>query len=694
MRLAPLSPLSRLLSDHPLLRVVLPLMVGIWIGEAFYSFLSGCFGSLLLAALLFFAVSLCFSVFRKAVVWQSLSFLFSLSVALCLTGMSLLVSARDAISTSWPNEAICCRVQVVEQPRHTGKVVQAVVKILEGMERGRTVRLALAGPEGERLQPGDVLLFRARVEAPRNAGNPGEFDYTAWLRRQGVSGTAYCAERDWQRSVLPQPMPLRVRMLRWRRQLVEIYKRHFQSRDLAVMSALTLGDKTLLDAPTRQLFSQGGVSHVLALSGLHLGILFSLYHFLVLAPCRRRWAYVLLSLAGVCGLWGFALLAGLPLSLVRAAVMFSAMQLSGLLRHDTFSVNNLALAALLILLCWPQALFDVGFQLSCLSVLSILLFVPRLPRPSFLLGNRLSRGLFSLLSVSLCAQLCTTPLVAFYFHAFPVYGLLANLLVVPMAYVLVAGGVCFFLLPFLRPLLAVVLGFVLQSMAAVLEFVASLPGAVLTFYPTPMETFLCYLAMFLAVAYAAGRRPRVLYALCAAVAFWGGVVLYGNRSGRVTPRIVFYNLRTAAAVHCFSSADVSFLWVSDSARAAEALSYIRRDYWEREGCRPPVLLGQVADFPEIYCDGELLSFAGKRLVLLTGKLPPTPPVQPLPVDYLLFARGTRVGLAAALRFYRPACIVADASLPQYQREKLLEEARRSGLAVYDMRRDGALVVPL
>ena len=190
--------------------------------------------------------------------------------------------------------------------------------------------------------------------------------------------------------------------------------------------------------------TQAGVSHVLALSGLHLSILFALWNSFLqpLFRCRRL-LFIGASLVGVAVLWSFAALAGLPLSLVRATIMFTVMQMTGCFRGHSFSLNNLALAAFIILTVSPQALFDVGFQLSCLSVAGILLIVPRLPQPfllrreaerqPYLVHRPLLRTLFltgrysrfprtaccwfwQLVQVSFAAQVVTLPLVAYSFH--------------------------------------------------------------------------------------------------------------------------------------------------------------------------------------------------------------------------------------------------------------------------------------
>ncbi len=500
-----------------MLTAVVPLMVGIGVGEVFYDELAGRPAVLLLPLAVFALAALLLALPRKAATAQGLSFICVLFCGLMLAGASLLAFSRSSTACLWPEKSMTVRAQLVEAPRRTPRTVQAVVSLLDGDFAGKRVRLALTGPAADSLRPGDVVEFKARVREPYNFVENSSFDYATWLRRHGISGTAYCAPDRWQRSDVQAPLSLSVQMLRYRESLSNLYARYLEGRSFAILSALTLGDKSALDAEVRTLFSEGGVSHVLALSGLHLGILFGLYRQLVLRHVRRRKAYVALSLLGLAGVWAFALMAGLPLSLVRAAVMFSVMQLAGCLRRDADPFNNLGLAALLILLCQPQALFDVGFQLSCLSVFFILLLCPVLGGLWAEERAAWKKWLWNALSVSFAAQVGTAPLVAYYFHSFPLYALLANLLIVPMSTLLLGGALAFFLLPLGRPWIAALLDLVLRAMEGVLEILARLPAASLELRPGGLTLVLMYLAVAFLSLYL--MRPGVRRLRRFAVAF-------------------------------------------------------------------------------------------------------------------------------------------------------------------------------
>ncbi|MBR1732241.1 MAG: ComEC/Rec2 family competence protein, partial [Alloprevotella sp.] len=526
------------------------------------------------------------------------------AVMIVLAGIRLVWNDRTGRpKEAWPDEAQTMLGVIRTVPKETAKTLQMDIRLKGGRTDGRVIRVRLmrkdsVGKSGEEaLLPGDIVLLHGTVEPPRNSGNPGSPDFAAILRKQGVDGSLFCFASQWKRTGRTD-MSFRMKMLRLRQRLAERYRTYFAGRDLAVLSALTLGDKTMLSADVREIFAETGTSHILALSGLHLGILFGLYNFFLLGRTRRyRRMHIPLCLLGLAGIWGFALLAGLPLSLVRASIMYSLMQTALLLRRDIFSLNNLALAATAILLVWPQALADVGFQLSFLSVLGILLLQPLFPRlPRFgesrpaRWGYRICASCYGIMTVSLCAIVATAPLVAYTFHTLPIHGLPASLVAIPLAYPLLFFALLFFLLPFAQAWIAPVLGGLLHVLFAALEWLAGLPSACLTVYPTLAGTLLWY--AFILTAYTFMTRRRTWAGICTALlpAVIAAIEIYDGRGHRLEPQLIFYQCFSGAVLHAVERADESYLWSTRPEQTDAALAYVKKTFWQREGIASPTLL--------------------------------------------------------------------------------------------------------
>ena len=256
----------------------------------------------------------------------------------------------------------------------------------------------------------------------------------------------------------------------------------------AVVAAMALGDKSQLTKDLRETYAVTGASHVLALSGLHLGIIYTLLSLLL---NRRRWQVVSQVVIIVC-IWLFVFLVGMSASVVRSAVMLTVYALLSLGHRDKMSVNTLAFAAIVMLLFNPRSLFDIGFQLSFMAVLAILLFYPLFNgvwSQAFLLDHRVFRWVWTMVAVSCAAQIGVAPLIAYYFGRFSNYFLLTNFIVVPAATLILY----FSLIVLLIPAFAYLLIYIVDTLNLLLLWMAALPGASIEgLHPTLLQMLMIY----------------------------------------------------------------------------------------------------------------------------------------------------------------------------------------------------------
>ena len=264
-----------------------------------------------------------------------------------------------------------------------------------------------------------------------------------------------------------------------------------------IVAAMTLGEKKGISKEVRKTFSASGGAHILALSGMHLGILFMILTFLL--P-TKRWPKISV-LTELFAIWAFVFLIGFQPSLVRAALMLTIYSIAKMLSRNTRSMDVLAVTAALLLVISPQWLFDVGFQMSFAAVTGILLLYGQIFRfltyrekesgqPSVWITCRrvFSDGIVGLVVISLTAQLGVAPLVAYYFGNFPTYFLLTNFIVTPAAFLIIALAIGMLMgLPLQEPLTAVV-----QGMHASLLWIKNLPYSNLEVRLSVWQTILVY----------------------------------------------------------------------------------------------------------------------------------------------------------------------------------------------------------
>ncbi len=273
-------------------------------------------------------------------------------------------------------------------------------------------------------------------------------------------------------------------------------------QELAIVSAMTLGDKSLIDKDLKNDYSRSGASHVLALSGLHLGIIYFVFSFMT-ARWRRRyhhWSRPVSEGLILITMWSYVVLVGMSPSVVRAAIMMTVYSLLSLQNRNRSSLNALAFTAIIMLVADPMILFNISFQLSFVAVAFILLYQGRIYSLIPSSTHPIVKWCWRFLSVSLAAQLGVAPLTAYYFHQIPSYFLLSSLVVMVFTPLIIYLSLLFFLLmwlPVVQSWLVVPLSWLVHIQNTCLQGVSSLPGS--TFVTPslhPLQVCLIYIIIF------------------------------------------------------------------------------------------------------------------------------------------------------------------------------------------------------
>lgn len=287
----------------------------------------------------------------------------------------------------------------------------------------------------ENLLPGDLLLINGSIRPIKSAPNPSSFDYGAYMGRKGIYAQAWIDSGSWTK--LTEHSGIKRFAVQCRNTILDRIDRHITSQEnRAILKALLTGYNQELVPEIREVYAKSGTMHMLAVSGMHVGILLLLLSSSLSWLLNRAIKNALLILL----LWLFALFTGLSPSVMRAASMCSLYLLAEALQREHKTWNALAFA-LIVLLVWDaNMLFNAGFQLSFLALSGILL-IQKSPSKAKTWKQKVKYWLMAYLKVSIAAQLATAPIALFYFHQFPLYFLLGNLLIVPLAAPLMYGGI-------------------------------------------------------------------------------------------------------------------------------------------------------------------------------------------------------------------------------------------------------------
>lgn len=540
------------------------------------------------------------------------------------------------------------------------------------------------------VRRGDELFVSARISLPRNGGNPDEFDYRTYLLHRGVSGTGYVAGGHWRLVEHRPGRTLRQVASDYRQKILDQYRRlGFAGDEFSVLSALTAGYKDELHEDIRESFAVSGASHVLALSGLHIGFLSGLLLFLLNGITgKTRSSLWLKTLVVLTVLWGFAFLTGLSPSVVRSVIMFSLPAFSILRGEKMFSLNSLISAAFIMLLFSPAWLFDVGFQLSFSAVAAILLIQPRLYNMLSVKGKA-AKWAWGTVTTSVAAQVGVTPLVLFYFSRFSTHFLLTNLLVLlPVAFIMY--GAVFMLLftpfPAIQSLLVYPVKWLLIALNASVRRVEQLPFASLDgIWLSVTNVALLYIMLLLLISYASLRRTKYLLGFLTCLLLFTAHRTWQLMENTPGDSIAFYNVRHAPAVHCISSDGSSWLVYADSLPASRQLPRSLSGYWNRlRLSEPAVVTGDRAEGP-FRRVGNVIAFGGRRICIINDNTWRNYESEgSFPIDYLYLCEGYGGNAEPLTKLFPAKAVVLDASLPAYRREALIRECETLELPCYSL----------
>ena len=508
---------------------------------------------------------------------------------------------------------------------------------------------------------GDSIIFSGALKVP-TLRNPQENDYPKRLRALGISYTGYI-DIDSIRSV-GRCDNLYWKIRRLQPLLGNLIKRSSLSDDaIEFLTATLTGDTSIIEPDTRAMFSSAGLAHILALSGLHAGILavvmsIALFPLTMLGRRKLRIALTLILL------WGYVVLTGFSPSVTRAVIMATTLGVGILIGRRNISFNSLLLAAIIILLADPKSLFQAGFQLSFCAVAAILLFIPLIPTAERM--NSVVRYLLSIVIVTVAATLGTGIISAYHFHTFPLYFILANIPVLALLPVLMGGGILILICEafgYDPVLLCDAVNALLSVIYKITSLIATLPHATLDklyftgWIAVPYFATLAALIFFLlkpsakrALAPAAGLAVTV----CA-------LVVLGNKT--YPPEEFFITRATyeTSAIYRNGNTALLFTTASEGKRASIAANYHDKfsDYLDSHGVDTLIVASDTVSSDKFRRNGNKISFNGTNYHFIsTNDIENSDET----TDYVIVCRGFSGDIMTIARRLQPDTILLSSDL--------------------------------
>lgn len=596
----------------------------------------------------------------------SLRWLFGFGVIFVITGIGISATAyRQHLSAfSYSDEAGIYKGIVTDSPQEKPKTTAYRV-YLPKEDRQIVCYFQRDSLEASRLQPGDEFLFNGKIQPFRNMGNPDDFDYVRYMYNQGFVGSVYVSS-DSYKVTGKVSSSFKYQALRCRQVILDFYKSlDFNDTEYAILSALTLGYQNDLTDDLKQGFRTTGTVHVLSVSGLHVGIIYVMIAFLFGFIRRSAKYYWIKPLLIILLLWVYAFITGLPPSVVRASAMLSIFCTSEIFGRKNFSMHALFIAAFFMLLVNPFSLFDIGFQLSFMSVLSILYLQPRVSALAKV-ENKYIKNIWQMLTLSLVAQLATFPICLYYFGTFPTYFFIANLVIVPLVSLIMyaVGGIALaevlsLMLPDLSfyfyylPVKA--LQWLVHLMTSAIRIFENLPHALIQ---DMKITFADLLLIFVIITgiliFLIYRKSKSFIIALSAI-----LVLLGSH--------IYNNLKTKPDI----------LTVYNRRQATE----VKWNIGNSEGC--------LSD-SDISAGYKYIGFHDNNILILSSDVWYKKETQDkFNVDNLILTHDSNFSLYSLTQLFNIKSVVLDASLSVYSRYRLAKECQKLNIPCHDVAQSGA-----
>ena len=554
----------------------------------------------------------------------------------------------------------------------------------------------------EQLAYGDLLIAKVKlneIEAPQN---PNAFNYKRYLFFQNIHFRGFAKSGEWKllernhgNFLLRTAFQLRARFLR-------ILKKHLPTdNEFSVGSALILGYKDEITDEIRAAYAGTGAMHVLAVSGLHLGLIFLIIDALLglIKVHGRLWEWTKAAIL-FASIWAFALLTGASPSAQRAATMLSFIIVGLALNRTTNTYNTLAASAFFLLLFNPYLVTSVGFQLSYLAVAGIVFFQPKIAA-WWKIKNKFGNYLWQLAAVSVAAQLMTLPLVLFYFHQFPVYFWLSGLIVVPAAGGILSMGLALFLAESFFPLASIVPGTILYCLIWLVNkcifVIQQLPGGLITgIWVSWLVVLLLYFLLGGLIATINTKRLKggVVFAL-------SGLAM--GSAGYAFRRLGQYQNKEIVVYHIYKKTDIDFI------DGRQGYSLVNGEIPEKtlnfavQNHRWALGVGDWQTFnvedttarvlDTWFYEKGFVQFYDKKLAIVSQ--PFSPKVgKKINLDYVIVRNNPSISIKELSERFDFEEIIFDASNGKWKVTQWQEECANLGITCYDVGENGARVLKI
>lgn len=538
------------------------------------------------------------------------------------------------------------------------------------------------------LKYGSQIVVTKALSPISNLGNPGGFNYQAYCNFQHIYYQAFIGNKQYQVLASSNVQPFRQWLFSIRDNVLATLRTYIHTaNELAVAEALLIGYRDDLDRDLVQSYSNTGVVHIIAISGLHLGMIYGMLNIFFSWFKRYHATRIIKPITIILVLWLFTLIAGAAPSILRSAIMFTCIVLGDAMGKRSNIYNTLALSAFVILVINPYSLWDVGFQLSYSAVLSIIIFYKYILQWLYF-KNKLLKWFWALNAVTLSAQILTIPIIVYHFHQLPTLFFITNLVAVPVSGLILYAELLLLLTTWFAPLAKGIAWFTEHLLAWMNDFITrvdALPFSVWNGLQIQLpQVLLLYVSIIAAAVWLLKRTTKALLAcLCFTCVFFGW--RYWDVMGKHQQhKLIVYNVPQHTAIDVIDGRDYKF--VGDT--ALRQVGFLRNFHLQ-----PSRVLHRIAEVDSLCATtitSNIITANGKTIIVIDKPLPKHLYLpQKITADVVILSHNPKMYFSKLAQLFNCKQYVFDASNPTWKINYWKKDADSLGLQYYVVAERGA-----
>ncbi|WP_255156521.1 ComEC/Rec2 family competence protein [Ferruginibacter sp. HRS2-29] len=557
---------------------------------------------------------------------------------------------------------------------------------------GKMILYFLSDSSAPVIAYGDRIIFSKPLQVIKNSGNPGAFDYRRYAGFQQLYHTVYLRKNDYRvLSKNNQPV-FQQWLFAARDHIIFTLQKHLPEKGnvQGIAEALLIGYKADLDKDLVQAYSNAGVVHIIAISGLHLGLIYILLVWLLdRAPLIKR-SKLLKVMLVLLFLWLFSLLTGASASVLRSAVMFTCIIIGKNYFRQASIYNSLAASAFLLLCYDPFFLWDVGFQLSYLAVYGIVWLQKPIYHAWYIKNKWLSK-IWEMAAVTIAAQLITFPACLFYFHQFPNLFLLTNLVAVPLSTLILFIEiilVTFSRIPLLATITARLTEWLIQLMNYLITKSIAIPYSVTdNIFSTALTTYLLYGVVLLCCAGWLNKNKKLLMGSMICLVAMTAVYSAADIAAQKQQKVIIYNVPKCQAIDLVQGMDYHFIGDSMLSKDGQL-----QNFHLKPGRVLFHLKNRMNNWRQASHYKNLWQCGKSSILIVDSPLSFAPLENRIPIDILLISKNPRLKIPGITNAFRPSVVVFDGSNSLWKITQWKRECEQLLLRNFSVADEGAFIL--